>query len=108
VGGINKEEIMSSLLESPKVRTQEGRNKNLSRLRSENSIETKQNNTVEVEEITMAAPPPRPEPPPFEPIDPLVRPRGLPILVPRNLVALDMPSNLPKFWGTKDEDPSKQ
>ena len=46
-------------------------------------------------------------PPPNPPIDPLVRPRGFPIVVPRNLVAVDMPSNLPKFWGTKDEDPSR-
>ena len=53
----------------------------------------------------MAAPLPPPDPPLGEPIDPLVRPRGLSILVPRDLAALDMPSNLPKFWGTKDEDP---
>ena len=33
--------------------------------------------------------------PPIPPIDSLVRPRGLPILVPQNLVAMDMPSNLP-------------
>jgi hypothetical protein len=46
-------------------------------------------------------------PPPMPPIDPLVRPRGLPILVSQNLVAVDMPSNLPKFYGTKDEDPSR-
>ena len=41
------------------------------------------------------------------PIDMLVRPRGLPTVVPRKLVVVDMPSNLPKFWGTKDEDPSR-
>jgi hypothetical protein len=29
--------------------------------------------------------------------DPYVKPRGLFILVPQNLVALDMPSNPPKF-----------
>ena len=45
--------------------------------------------------------------PPMEPIDPLVRPRGLPILVPQNLAAVDMPSHLPKFYGTKDEVPSR-
>jgi hypothetical protein len=45
--------------------------------------------------------------PPMPPIDPLVRPRGLPILVPQNLAAVDMPSHLPKFYGTKDEDPSR-
>ena len=41
------------------------------------------------------------------PIGPLVRLRGLPIEVPQNLHAVDMPSYLPKFYGTKDEDPSK-
>ena len=41
------------------------------------------------------------------PIDPLVRPRGLLILVPQNLVTVDMPLHLPKFYGTKDEDPSR-
>ena len=45
--------------------------------------------------------------PPIPPIDPLVKPRGLLIMVLRNLAAVDMPSNLPKFWGTKDEDPSR-
>ena len=45
--------------------------------------------------------------PPMPPIDPLVRPRGLPIVVPQNLPAVDMPSHLPKFYGTKDEDPSR-
>ena len=41
------------------------------------------------------------------PIDPLVRPRGLPILVPQNLVAVDMPSHFFKFYGTKDKDPCR-
>ena len=41
------------------------------------------------------------------PIDPLVRPRGLPIRVPQNLVPLDMPTDLPKFYGTRDDDPSR-
>ena len=45
--------------------------------------------------------------PPMSPIDPLVRPRGLPIVVLQNLQAVDMPSHLPKFYGTKDGDPSK-
>ena len=45
--------------------------------------------------------------PPIPPIDPLVRPRGLPIVVPQNLQAVDIPSHLPKFYGTKDEDPSR-
>src|SRR6202048_2343848 len=51
--------------------------------------------------------PPIPPIPPVPPIDPLVRPRGLPIVVPQNLAAMDMPSHLPKFYGTKDEDPSR-
>ena len=46
-------------------------------------------------------------PPPMPPIDPLVRPRGLPIMVPQNLAAVDMPSHLPKFYGIKDEDLSR-
>ena len=45
--------------------------------------------------------------PPIDPIDPLVRPRSLPIVVLQNLPAMDMPSHLPKFYGTKDEDPSR-
>ena len=52
-------------------------------------------------------PPPVPPVPPVPPIDPLVRPRGLPILVPQNLVATDMPTNLLKFYGIKDDDPSR-
>lgn len=39
-------------------------------------------------------------------IDPLVRPRGLPIVVPRDLEPASIPSNLPKFSGSRDEDPS--
>ena len=46
-------------------------------------------------------------PPSIPPIDPLVRPRGIPIVVPQGLVAVDMPSYLSKFYGTKDEDPSR-
>ena len=38
-------------------------------------------------------------------IDPMVGPKDLPIVVPQNLAAVDMPSDLPKFYGTKDEDP---
>ena len=45
--------------------------------------------------------------PPMPPIDPLVRPRGLPIVVPQHLAAVDKPSYLPKFYETKDEDPSR-
>lgn len=45
-------------------------------------------------------PPPIPPLPPFPPI-------GLPIIVPQDLVSVDIPSNLPKFYETKDEDPSR-
>lgn len=46
----------------------------------------------------MVQPPPR--------IDSLVIPRGLPIVVPRNLAPTTIPSNLPKFYGSRNEDPS--
>ena len=52
-------------------------------------------------------PPPVPSLPLFPPIDPLVRSKGLPIIVPQGLVSVDIPSNLPNFYGTKDEDPSR-
>ena len=45
--------------------------------------------------------------PPISPIDPLVRPRGLPIVVQQNLQGVDIQSHFPKFYGTKDEDPSR-
>ena len=68
---------------------------------------------VEVEPlVTMNSPsgggggPPPPHPMP--PIDPLVRPRGLPIRVPPNLAPRDMSVNLLKFYGTRDDDPSRQ
>ena len=48
-----------------------------------------------------------PPPHPLPPIDPLVRPRGLPIWVPQNLVPIDMPADLPKFYDTRDDDPSR-
>jgi hypothetical protein len=51
--------------------------------------------------------PPMPPVPPIPSIDLLVRSRGLPIVVPQNLAAMDMPSHLPKFYGTKNEDPSR-
>ena len=41
------------------------------------------------------------------PIDPLVRLKGLPIRVPQNLVPRDMPADLPKFYGMRDDDPSR-
>lgn len=40
------------------------------------------------------------------PLNPLVQPRGLPIVVPEGLQAAPLPPNLPSFRGTKDEDPS--
>ena len=43
-------------------------------------------------------------PPP--PINPLVRPRGLPIVVPIGLGTANIPPNLPRFHGTKAEDPA--
>ena len=76
-------------------------------VREEVSIEVEEE--VEVEPpVTMnpngggGGPPP---PYPLPPIDPLVRPRDLPILVPHNLVTVDMPVDLAKFYGTRDDDP---
>lgn len=63
--------------------------------------------SVGIRGVTMENPQERRKPPPPPPIDPLVRPRGLPIMVPWNLAVLDMLSNMPKFWGTNDEDPSR-
>lgn len=45
-------------------------------------------------------------PPPLAPLNPLVQPRGLSIVVPSGLQAAPMPPNLPCFNGTRDEDPS--
>ncbi|XP_073390318.1 uncharacterized protein [Physcomitrium patens] len=39
-------------------------------------------------------------------LDPLVRPRGLLVAMPAGLLAATVPGNLPKFYGTKDEDPT--
>lgn len=62
---------------------------------------------VETPRATMPHNLERLEHPPNPPIDPLVRLRGLPILVPCNLTMLEMPSHLPTFHGLKDEDPSR-
>lgn len=43
---------------------------------------------------------------PWPQIDPLVRPRGLPIVVPGDLAPANIPTNLPRFYGSRDEDPS--
>lgn len=74
-------------------------------LRSEELLETKgmrgMENTkaippmVEMPRATMAHNQERQEQPPNPPIDdPLVRPKGLPILVPRNSTMLEMPSQV--------------
>lgn len=47
-----------------------------------------------------------PPPPPPPPINPLVQPRGLPIVVPAGLEAATIPHSLPLFRGTRNEDPS--
>ena len=39
-------------------------------------------------------------------INPLVQPRGLPIVFPEGLAAHSVPPNLPVFTGSRDEDPS--
>ena len=80
--------------------------------------ELRENISIEVEEeveveplVTMNSPSGgggRPPPPhPMPPIDPLVRPRGLSIRGPQNLVPLDMPVDHPKLYGTRDDDPSR-
>jgi hypothetical protein len=76
-------------------------------LKGEKSRETEQGNVIELEEATTATPPPRLEPPSVDPIHPLVRPRGLPISVSRDLATFNMLSNISKFWSTKNEDPSR-
>lgn len=45
-------------------------------------------------------------PPPDIPIDPMMLPRGLPIVVPQNLPNVPIPANLPRFAGTPHEDPA--
>ena len=91
-------------------------------IEEENPIEVEEAEEVEVEPPAMmnlpsgggrgpsspsggggGSPPPQPGPP----IHPLVRPRGLPIWVLQNLISLDMPSDLPKFYGTRDDNPSR-
>lgn len=101
-------------LGSPNLETQPERNSSPFGLKSKESPKTDWSDRVNIEEVgtkerraTMAAPQGRQEQPSVSPIEPLVRPRGLPILVLQNLAAFDMPSNLHKFWGTKNEDPSR-
>ena len=81
-------------------------------LREEISIEVEKEEEGEVElTVTMnplsgggGGPPPLQ---PMPPVDPLVKPRGLPIRVPQNLVPLDMPADLPKFYEMRDDNPSR-
>ena len=47
-----------------------------------------------------------PPPPPIDEIDPMMRPRGLPIVVPPNLREIPIPTHLPKFSGSPHEDPT--
>jgi hypothetical protein len=54
-------------------------------------------------ETTMAEQ--RPNPPPPPPIDPMMLPRGLPIVVPQ-VPQIAIPANLPKFLGSRNEDPA--
>ena len=56
-----------------------------------------------------AAVPPRDPPPNIAPdleIRPMMVPRGLPIVVPQELEVIRMPGNLPRFTGSRNEDPS--
>jgi hypothetical protein len=52
-------------------------------------------------------PPPivNPPPPPNPIIDPMMLPRGLPIIILQGLMPVTMHVNLPKFSGTRNEDP---
>ena len=47
-----------------------------------------------------------PPAPPIDEIDPMMRPRGLPIVVPPNLREILIPTHLPKFSGSPHEDPT--
>ena len=83
----------------------------------EESNRIRQENTVRTNEISEEGLPNTMDhlrgggvPPPIVqiiPIDLLVRPQDLPIVVSQGLVSVDVPSNLPKFYGMKDEVPSR-
>ena len=47
-----------------------------------------------------------PPPPPIDGIDPMMRPQGLPIVVPPNLREIPIPTHLPKFSGSPHKDPT--
>ena len=116
---LNIESSVSPLLETLELEAQLEKDAIPSKLSDETSSETytfgkeilvgidrevKEDTPVIMDQDRGPDPPPIP---PMPPIDPLVMPRGLPIVVPQNLPAVDMPSHLPKFYGTKDEDPSR-
>jgi hypothetical protein len=46
-----------------------------------------------------------PPPPPNPIIDPMMLPRGLPIITPQGLMPVTMLVNFPKFSRTRNEDP---
>ena len=116
---LNVESSVSPLLETLELEAQLEKEATPSKLSGETSSDTytfgkeipvgidkevRKYTSVTMDQERGPDPPPIP---PMPPIDPLVRPRGLPIVVPQNLPAVDMPSHLPKFYGTKDEDPSR-
>ena len=116
---LNVESSVSPLLETIELEAQLGKEGTPSKLSGETSsgtytfgkeipvgIDRKigEDTPVTMDQDRDPDPPPIP---PMPPIDPLVRPRGLPIVVPQNLPEVNMPSHLPKFYGTKDEDPSR-
>ena len=114
---LNAELIVSPMLGNLKVDTQLKEEATPSKLSGETSTEThaiREEILLEVDSGIGVESPVTMDPNgegggllPVPSIDPLVRPRGLPILVPHNLWTMDMPSHLPKFHGTKDEDPSR-
>jgi hypothetical protein len=117
--GLNVEPSVSPLLETLGVEAQLEKDATHSKLSGETSLKTYtfreeipididrevgEDTPVTISEERGMDPPPIP---PMSSIDPLVRPRGLPIVVPQNLAAMNMPYHFPKFYGTKDEEPSR-
>jgi hypothetical protein len=113
---LNVEPSFNHLLETLKVEVLLEKEVTLSKLSGETSSETytlrkeipididrevREDIPVTMDQDRRVDPPPMS---PMSPIDPLVRPRGLPIVVPLNLPAVDMLSHLPKFYETKDEN----
>jgi hypothetical protein len=57
--------------------------------------------------LVINRPPPMVNPPPPPPnpiIDPMMLPKGLPIIIPQGLMLVTMLVNLPKFLGTRNKD----